>query len=595
MATTTATQIQQLYVGLLGRAADQGGLNWWADQVTTGGKTLEDVRASFVTSTEYTTTYGAAATRADLVTSIYQNLFERTPSADEVKYWAETDTRPADQLVAAFIEFAGAADQAVINNKTFVAQTYTDTVGTNFNAAGAASVIANVDGTPASVSTAISNISNGTLTGLVPGVALINALAVANADKVAYGVTAAASNTTFDANKDGVVTAAEAKDAFDTANTARFTGVSSKSTADLTADVNTKTTELAAAKLAVTAVTGGSAAVAAYDTAVAAQKTLIGNVTAAAAKTAAEGVTAAVKASIDVAVPATATGTAVSFATLSQAFAGNATAITDGDSLIIALKTPGTDTASITAHTKLVTELAKVTTFGAQLTAAVDKELALIKAAGDVTSAENTLKVIDNSLTASVVEGADYISKAVAQTSANDLLVKAQAADATLNTAKVVVDKYTSLDTAILSSKTAINNFVAANADKVTITDISGGTSVQATAKADVFYFANKATTTDFSIGGTNNFGTGDSIVLGSGYTFNSGALSTGNSNTLEFFLVKSTTGTQVVIENDAFGNSNTVVGADGNITASPNATVINLVGVTADHLSVANGVVSYV
>ena len=79
MATTTATQIQQLYVGLLGRAADQGGLNWWADQVTTGGKTLEDVRASFVTSTEYTTTYGAAATRADLVTSIYQNLFELLP------------------------------------------------------------------------------------------------------------------------------------------------------------------------------------------------------------------------------------------------------------------------------------------------------------------------------------------------------------------------------------------------------------------------------------------------------------------------------------------------------------------------------------
>ena len=145
MATTTATQIQQLYVGLLGRAADQGGLNWWADQVTTGGKTLEDVRASFVTSTEYTTTYGAAATRADLVTSIYQNLFERTPSADEVKYWAETDTRPADQLVAAFIEFAGAADQAVINNKTFVAQTYTDTVGTNFNQAASAQVIADVD------------------------------------------------------------------------------------------------------------------------------------------------------------------------------------------------------------------------------------------------------------------------------------------------------------------------------------------------------------------------------------------------------------------------------------------------------------------
>lgn len=473
--------------------------------------------------------------------------------------------------------------------------TGTDTVGTEYNGAAGAAVIANVDGTTASVNAALTAISSGTLPGLVPGVSLINALAVANADKVAYGVTAAASNSTFDANKDGVVTAEEAKDAFDTANTARFTGVSPKSTADLTADLNTKVTDLAAAKFAVTTVTGGSAAVAAYDTAVAAEKTLIGTVTAAAAKTAAEGVTAAVKASIDVAVPAT--GTGVSFETLSQAFAGNTTAITDSTSLITKLKVLGTDTASITAHTKLVAELGKVTTFGAQLIAAVDKELALDKAAADVLSTGNTLKAVDNSLTLGVVEGVDYINKATAQTSANDILVKAQAADAALNTAKVVVDKYTSLDTAILSSKTAINNFVAANADKVAISDISGGTSVQATAKSDVFYFVDKAAiaTPDFSIGGTINFGAGDSIVLGSGYTFNTGALSTGNANTLEFFLVKGTTGTQVVIENDAFGNSNTVVGADGNITASPNATVINLVGVTADHLSVANGVVSYV
>ena len=99
----------------------------------------------------------------------------------------------------------------------------------------------------------------------------------------------------------------------------------------------------------------------------------------------------------------------------------------------------------------------------------------------------------------------------------------------------------------------------------------------------------------DVTLGGTTNFAAGDSIVLGSGYTFNSGALSTGNANTLEFFLVKGTTGTQVVIETEAFGNSNTVVSTEGNVTASPSAVVINLVGVTADHLSVANGVVSYV
>ena len=155
-----------------------------------------------------------------------------------------------------------------------------------------------------------------------------------------------------------MVDAKEAKDAFAAANAARFTNVSAKSTADLTADANTKTTELAAAKLAVTALTGGAAAVAAYDSAFAAQKALIGTAAPAEAKLAAEGVTAAVKASIDVAVPAT--GAGVSFETLSQAFAGNTTAITDGTSLIAKLKVPGTDTASITAHTKLVAELGKL-------------------------------------------------------------------------------------------------------------------------------------------------------------------------------------------------------------------------------------------
>jgi len=116
-------------------------------------------------------------------------------------------------------------------------------------------------------------------------------------------------------------------------------------------------------------------------------------------------------------------------------------------------------------------------------------------------------------------------------------------------------------------------------------------------AKSDVFYFGSKLDATkDLSIGtSTSTFGAGDSIVLGSGYTFNAGALSTGNANALEVFLIKGATGTQVVIETEAYGNSNTTVGTDGTVLASPSATVINLVGVTADHLSVANGVVSYV
>ena len=200
------------------------------------------------------------------------------------------------------------------------------------------------------------------------------------------------------------------------------------------------------------------------------------------------------------------------------------------------------------------------------------------------------------STTASVV--ADYSGKAAAQAVLTDKLAVVTVADAAVAAAKVVVDKYSALDSSIQIAKASLSTFASANADKVTITDISKvAVTTQATAKADVFYFGDSkaVAANDFSIGGTTNFGAGDSIVLGTGYTFNSGALSTGNANTLEFFRVKGATGTQVVIETEGYGNSSTTVDTAGNVIASPNATVINLVGVTADHLSVNNGVVSYV
>lgn len=40
-------QIKTLYVTILGRDADEGGLNWWVDQVKNHGKTVADVEANF--------------------------------------------------------------------------------------------------------------------------------------------------------------------------------------------------------------------------------------------------------------------------------------------------------------------------------------------------------------------------------------------------------------------------------------------------------------------------------------------------------------------------------------------------------------------
>lgn len=582
MATTTATQIQQLYVGLLGRAADQGGLNWWADQVTTGGKTLEDVRASFVTSTEYTTTYGAAATRADLVTSIYQNLFERTPSADEVKYWAETDTRPADQLVAAFIEFAGAADQAVINNKTFVAQTYTDTVGTGFSAAGAAAVIADVDGTAASVATALEAISTGTLPGQVAGLALINDVAAANAALAAYGKEAAAANPTFDTGvKDGVVSKVEAGTALQNASDDRFVTLSDKSTNVLSAESTDFAKAAADSKAVVSAVTGGAAAVAAYDKAFAA------NTAAIAAVEANETAAAAAAAGLDSSLKAD--GAAVTYETLeAAAAAGDFTNPADIVDFLV-------NTTNPILRAALVTELNKVATYGSEVVKTGDLAKAAVTADAALnaptTGAAAKLLAIDTDSVAGNVQPTDYITKATAAADAAKLLADAKAADVKVDAAQVVVDKYAALEKTVADTTKALNEFEAANTSKVDLQAVVAGALTGDEAKSDVFYFASKVAAVESTITG---FGSGDSLVLGSGYT-QGATLAAGDSNKLEFFFVKGIAGTQVVIESSAFGNASTTVDATGNITAHPDATVITLTGVTADHLSVANGVISYV
>lgn len=601
MATTTATQIQQLYVGLLGRAADQGGLNWWADQVTTGGKTLEDVRASFVTSTEYTTTYGAAATRADLVTSIYQNLFERTPSADEVKYWAETDTRPADQLVAAFIEFAGAADQAVINNKTFVAQTYTDTAGAAYNPTAGAAVISKVDSTPASVTAAIGNITNGTLPGAVVGQSLINAKVAADKAVVDFGKSVAAAKASYDTDKNGSVSYDELTNAatgvIKKLTDARTTDVSAKTTAVLKGDVTTAAANLETAKAAVTKVAATVSATAALDGALAAQATTAQKLVNTAALEAA-------KAGI-LATFGTAAGTAAQkaiWASLDGKLTTD-TAITDAASLLLAL-----NNAALTAGDRaiLVAEVkAQLGTYGADLVTAADQAVVIAKADTAVNTAKTNLDtaLVSSGAAANATDAA-VISKAYTDAitvnkNAAETLTKAETADKAIVDATAVKVQYDAVIKVAVDAGTALSTAAGAGGALAgQVIDLKGGVAdVVATAKAETFYFSAKDAAFDHAITG---FGAGDSILLGSAYTFNSGALSTGNGNALEFFFVKTATGTNVVVETTAAGSASHTVDAVGAVIQAPgqttdNVSVITLTGVSVDHLSVANGVISYV
>jgi len=165
--------VQQLYIGILGRAADQPGLDYWINEIESGQLTLENTRASFTQQIEYTSLYGGLDNSA-LVTRIYQNFLERDPDDEGLAYWVseldEGNVNP-DQLVNALVnavEDPSATndqtliDRSVLTNKVSVAEYFTDAfseqdVNDAFISA-AQSAVADVDSEADSVDVAIAGV-----------------------------------------------------------------------------------------------------------------------------------------------------------------------------------------------------------------------------------------------------------------------------------------------------------------------------------------------------------------------------------------------------------------------------------------------------
>jgi len=76
MATVSTSQVQSLYVGYLGRAADQEGLNFWVDSIRNDVSTLESVALGFTLSDEYQSIYDGLSTE-ELVSAVYKNVLGR--------------------------------------------------------------------------------------------------------------------------------------------------------------------------------------------------------------------------------------------------------------------------------------------------------------------------------------------------------------------------------------------------------------------------------------------------------------------------------------------------------------------------------------
>ena len=574
------TAVQQLYVGYLGRAADSAGLAFWADAIANGTATIASVATGFTLSNEYKAAY-AGLDSAALVDQVYTNVLGRAPDAEGKAYWVDAlakGTVTADTLVSFIVTNLGALDQATINNKVFVAQTYTDTVGANYNAEAGATVLVGVDSTPTSVNAALAAIAGGTLTGQVPGLSLINAVASAEA-----------ALTAFETANTPTVDALVAKLAASDFNTATSALDADSSYADKLAAIGTDTDS------ATNAVTG---TVNELNADVLDETAYLKKIT--------DALSVADKklvATYDAAVAADAALTAPSASDIGAAQGG----LGADAGFTIALGKVNGLTLSTGGVSGLLTAKEVYELYVSADTTAADRGLLDTALKGDAYASTTSFKAtaaadiakfaaeakVDEA-TVGTISG--YISALTDLNDAKDDLAAAKDADANQTAADAIAANQKAQKDKIVAATDAIDEFNLANTDKSQILDQTKITEAAVDTVKDTFYFAAKADGTDYAFA-SKAFGAGDSIVLGSDYAYNSGALTTGNNNALEFFLVKTDTGTQIVVESKVFGSGSVTADASTGVTTAPTdaVTVINLVGVTTDHVAVANGVVSYV
>ena len=103
---TNEAFIQRLYVGLLGRSYDAGGMEFWDLQMAQGGSAAE-IAEGFLTSAEYEGRPQPADEMA-FITSLYQGFLGRAPDPGGMTYWTSAPVQAMGQawIVSAFDQTA---------------------------------------------------------------------------------------------------------------------------------------------------------------------------------------------------------------------------------------------------------------------------------------------------------------------------------------------------------------------------------------------------------------------------------------------------------------------------------------------------------
>lgn len=133
---TYTQQVIRLYQAAFGRIPDATGLDGWVDAIRDGSKTTTDLANGFIFSQEWSNTYGTSAVTDAVLTAIYENILDRTPSADEISAWQAT-ALSLDQVLLSIANSAEA--QAKMNDEAAALQRHAaeaDDMGTVYTGTG---------------------------------------------------------------------------------------------------------------------------------------------------------------------------------------------------------------------------------------------------------------------------------------------------------------------------------------------------------------------------------------------------------------------------------------------------------------------------
>ncbi|WP_161897901.1 DUF4214 domain-containing protein [Pseudomonas yangonensis] len=587
----TVSDLQQLYIGYFGRAADQAGLNFWLGAINNDGLSLANVHAAFVNSDEYNAQY-EGLTVSQKVAAVYENVLGRVADTEGAAFWTkaiEDGTITEDQLIEALLSGLSTKDAQAISNKIVVANYYTSAKGDAYNEASKAesgAIIKTVTDKLSTVGDALTEV--GKVVG-VSNAELASALkALEAAEKAQVEVAKAFLGDAAEGLTDTQILAAA-----DGAN-----GINAKFGAALTAAQNAATAvdagvtlagdagdaaklkialdkaaaDVSASRAEVAKTAGLPDLVTKFNTQLAAQKAAAATLAAAQGEQAAEKVKAEAIIGETLTIDGTTGVTVDANGVKVFSIVNNQLVIDKEFSDANADATVPAQVANLKAANDLLADV--------KATLAATKAQSTADAAVDATGAQ-----IDAASNDSYDAGTNTISGGVvadllADIAEQEALVKAAQA---YSKAGTVAAEYKAAGDAITAAEKAITDAAGLDYDLVDLTNANAGTAAK-----EVFVFGEATTALDLAVT------KGDVLYVGSNYKLgtaeydatNPTKIVGGDNSALEVFFIQNGADVDVVIEKSVFGSS----------AATPEVATITLTGTTVDKLSfdAQNGFVNF-